>query len=356
MKMAAGNPPYTKQHTTARAYLKSWATPPERQKCWVFPMTAQCECGPAALKPLKCIMWEPDIYTLYTADGSRNVHYEAEIFGRAEGHYADLKQFFGKPAELLKPSNRRRLARFTAFQIMKTPAMFAAYISQLQQAVALCDAGLDPSMTFIEIINKQGVKVQQTVEQVRGLWEKPFENFIMPRLESRVTILKRMKLKLVTFSDPNALLTSDTPAIIRAPYDGAYFGYLNEPEAQVSMPLSPSLLGVFNWQADGVENGNALTAMKANILRVRNARSMLASASDSIDPAIFEAAKQAPEASEAKGFRGHLDPIPENVREQSPLRFEMGGPNIPPVPGLLFPDGRIVHAPLPQPNSQSEDN
>lgn len=349
--MAAGNP-YTKQHTTARTYLKSWAVPPivkGREKCWAFLMTAQCECAPGGLRPLTEIMWEPDIYTLYAADGSRDVRYEAKIFERAERQYSELKQIFNRPNKLLELSYRRRLARFTAYQLMKTPAMFQSYLGQITEVISAYDSveWPRPELISFELLNRQGKMVPHTVDEARPLVDGVFENFILPRLDHVVSVVKSMKLRLVCFSGPNVLITSDTPAIMRVLYSGAYFATISDQNTQISMPLSPNLLAIFNWHTDGVETGDAAAAMEANILRVRNARRMLVNSSDRIDRAIFNAAQSAPEASQFQGFRGHLDPVPPEIRKASPMLFEASGPNVGPIRFAMLPDGTIVSQPLP---------
>ena len=194
--MAGGNP-YTNQHTTARTYLKSWAAPPvmkKKEKCWTFLLTNQRECGNGNLCLLSEIMFVPDIYTLYAADGGRDVQYETKTFRRAEDEFTDLKQFFDRPEKLLELTYQRRLARFTAYQIMKTPGMFDAYSGQLRAIVAGCEARnlLDPERIKIDLLNREGKKTSHTVMEAKALLKNIFANFIIPRLDRAATLLKSM--------------------------------------------------------------------------------------------------------------------------------------------------------------------
>lgn len=352
--MAGGNP-YTNQHTTARTYLKSWASPTaekKKEKCWTFLLDGRRECGAGNFSLLSDIMCVPDIYTLYADDGSRDLQYETKTFRRAEDEYTDLKQFFNQPEKILAPTYRRRLARFIAYQVLKTPSMFDAYSSQLRAIVDGCEARnlLDPERIKINLLNREGRKTSYTVAEAKALLSNPFANFIIPRLNRCATILKSMKLRLVCFPAPEMLITSDNPAVIQTSYSGAYIFTIEDQNTQVFMPLSPNLLAIFNWHAEGVETGDAATAMEANVLQVRNAKELLVSTSDVIAPAIFEATRSAPEASQPQGLRGHLDPIPSNVVRASPILFEAWGPNVGPVLGAMLPDGTMVSQPLPGAN------
>ena len=339
---------YRRHHYTARTYLASWQCQPsikDDEDCWVFPMTGQCQWQAGERKSVWEIMWEPDLYSLYEADGTRNIHYEQNVFGSAERDYGQLKQLFSTPRKLLTPGNRKKLARFMAFQVMKVPVTFSSYRGTLRSIVdGLDQRGMSQSdQLVLEIVNQHGVKTAHSVDEARTyLKGNGFEHFSVPRLRVIHSLVKKMKLLLVTFSSADKLITSATPALLRLPYYGAHLSPLDDEQSQLVMPLTPSLLAVFNWKEQDVVIGNALRAMDANILQVRNARGMLVGTSETIDAEILKNALTVPEASDFIGFRGHLDPVPQEAVRASPRFVETWGPDVKRKLFEAWPDGRTI--------------
>lgn len=340
--------PYWRQHYTARTYLASWHIEPlikHHEECWTFRVTAQCQWDTGERKPVGEIMWEPDLYSLYGEDGTRNIHYEQTVFGSAERDYGQLKQLFGTPQKLLIPTNRKKLVRFAAFQVMKVPVMFSSYRWLLGKIIdGLDQRGMSQSESMVlEVVNKHGVKTQHSVDEARPyLKGNGFEHFSVPRLHTMHSLIKRMKLLLVTFSSADKLITSATPAIIWGPHYWTYLSPFNEENSRLVMPLSPDLLAVFNWKEEVVITGDARRAMHANILQVRNARNMLVGTSETIASDILNNALTVPEATASEGFRGHLDPVHPDVLKASPSFMEAFGPNIKSKLFEVWPDGRAI--------------
>lgn len=342
----AASDPFTNQHTVSQTYLRSWAIPrisgdPER--CWTFSLSHERECGPACLARLDKLLTEDNIYTLIGPDGSRDLKYERGMFHNLEQKYGRLKENFRKPRFLLNNSRRTQLASFAAYQALKIPAMLDQYHGNLKALVDRIDERSNPELEklMIETIGKTGQKAPHTVSEARALLSNKFENFIIPRLEVLAKTVRKMKLDLLTFSDAGGLITSDCPAIMSIPHAGAYYSTIGNQASKLFLPLSPELLAIFNWETEGVRSGAEADLVQANVLQIRNAKSILIGASNKIDPSIFEAARTAPEASAFTGVRGHMDPVSAEVAQNTPLFFEAWGPDVPKTLHAINPDGSI---------------
>jgi hypothetical protein len=204
------------QHFIPQSYLKAWcdpAAPVDRTPyVWIF---NNDRSDPRKKAPIK-IFCETDMYTIFRADGERDLSLEHGL-DQLENNFASVRTRKLAEELQLSPDDHVTICAFMAAMCCRTPARRDWLKKEWQKPLELMDqlrvrveAGerLPPHM-ISPSTSERGL----TYEDVKRLVKDPLQNMLAPTIATLTPMLCGLDLAVLTTKDPIGFITSDNPCV-----------------------------------------------------------------------------------------------------------------------------------------------
>ncbi len=234
---------HSKQHFIPQTYLKSWCDKekPENYNdyVWVF----DCNGENPKKKSPKNIFYEKDLYTIYD-NGKRILDIEHGLSG-LENAFSNIRDAKIEKKKKLSKEERLILLAFVAAMHNRLPVI-KEHIAKFWGEVIEIAVDLQNATNPIGHLEDGNENTHSfTVHDAELCYTKPFETFLLPRINIELELYSQMHLCILTTKDEIGFITSDNPVFwfskiesnLPAARRGVGLGYK---DVEVTLPISPS--------------------------------------------------------------------------------------------------------------------
>jgi hypothetical protein len=250
---------HKKQHFIPRSYLKAWcdpSTPPDQEPyVWLF---AADGTDPRRKAPDN-IFHETDLYTIHGPDATRDLRLEHGLAG-LESEFVAIRDTTLARRQALDVREHVLLCAFLAAQHARTPRQRDHLAEQWGRVLEKADRMREWAKTATPEQKQTAAGIGRpdrgrslTYDQVKAMAEKPLQTTLPTMIQAETPLLARLNLAVLTTSDPQGFITSDSPCVWfdpegykRAPFFQA--PALMYPSIEITLPVSPGQMVLLNRQ------------------------------------------------------------------------------------------------------------
>lgn len=250
---------HKRQHFIPSSYLEAWCDPntPSGHTPYVWRFSK--DSSQVSKKAPQKILYETDMYTIFTPDGNRDLHLEYNL-SRVEGEFAKLRAHKLKRNQQITSQEHLVLCMFVAAMFARTKAYAKHQSSQWQRALdlaeriqsAMDDATPEERKQMQAALSSPHTNEERSLsmDEVRELVEKPIQSMLSSNVVQTAPLLCKMPFLILETSDSTGFITSDDPCVWFDPTSyqnsrpfGA--GGLISPTLEITLPLSPNQMMYF---------------------------------------------------------------------------------------------------------------
>lgn len=262
------------QHFVPKSYLNAWCDPdtPSGQTPYVWLFERDERVG--RKKAPANIFSEPDFYTLLGEDGRRDLKVE-RFLGSLETNFVDLRRDKLNKRQALSTEELLYLCAFCAAMHTRTRAQRDHFRAHWRDSLETMDklAEWAGRASEEQIRNFNGpLQVSEDLEatslsreDVQRIVQYPTQTILPAAIRAQVPLLFKMNAAILCTADETGFITSDHPCTW---YDPTYRNFpprLTSRTIEVTLPLSPQQLLLFNRRGIvGYINVQLRTVAQAN--------------------------------------------------------------------------------------------
>lgn len=235
-----------RNHWVPKAYLKSFAADPKREKIW----RGGKNQGDAELKPIEKVAVQFYLYTPKDSAGNRDYRFEEKL--------SRMENFFGSPVwielctgmiSLKDQALRQTLGLIVAIFYMRHPYRFEGVKNIHSKIVEGMSKWFESPNEFPVNFEYKGEISEISKEswsQYSNASEDDLKKFWIQQIQAiewLAEILMKMRWSVI-FSEEPVFITSDNPVTI---YPGRNF---KDPETKIFFPLSPTRVLIMDYDND----------------------------------------------------------------------------------------------------------
>lgn len=248
-----------KQHWIPSSYLSAWCDPdvPKGQDpyVWMFSSDGKISENRAP----KNIFYETDMYTIYSDTGERILALENGL-SQLEKDFAKVRRDVIIPRKPLSNKDKAIVCTFIVAMKERTRCQRNHVKNQWGKALELMEYMKEEFANATPEQRKAMMSVGRlsdgptlSMNDVKGLAERPLQKTLVPAVEGQSKILIRMNLCFLCTDDDIGFITSDDPCVWYDPeaykrpamYRGPGLGFKT---IEVTFPISPQRIALLTWK------------------------------------------------------------------------------------------------------------